>query len=191
MTHRILLSILALMLAACGPKSDAQQKSTPKAPGAYQSNVSLLVSVDQTPSGKEAVPNFSWYNEKGQKVSFREISKGKPVLINFWATWCGPCVKETPDIVELHHELSSKGVVFIGISADLGDDAMELVTSFTKQYKVPYQIIVDNNGDLQTAFGGLRGYPTTFYIDKSGKIVKRLLGLQSKEKFAKEFDAIL
>lgn len=188
MMKLITLLTAAATLTACQTKTQPQQNSQTSSTQ-YKSNVSLVVSSEK--SAADQVPNFTWFNADGKKVSFAEFSKGRPVLINFWATWCGPCVRETPDLVELHNELKDQGALFIGISADLGDDAMELVTEFTARYKVPYQIVVDNNGDLQKAFGGLRGYPTTFYVDKNGKIVKRLLGLQSKQKFADEFKSIL
>jgi thiol-disulfide isomerase/thioredoxin len=181
------LLLLAVTITACQTKNTSNTTST--AP-AYKGNVSLLVSASASASANK-LPDFTWYDAKGKKVSFAEFSKGKPVLVNFWATWCGPCVRETPDLVELHKELASQGALFIGVSADQGDDAMELVNEFTAKYKVPYQVVVDNNGELQRAIGNLRGYPTTFYVDKNGTIVKRLLGLQSKQRFADEFKAIL
>ena len=112
-------------------------------------------------------------------------------MLNFWATWCGPCIKETPDLVELNNEFAPQGALVIGISADLGEDAMELVASFTKEYHMPYQVVIDYQGDLQQAIGGLRGYPTTFFIDKNGIIVKKLIGLQSKGKFTEELKTVL
>jgi thiol-disulfide isomerase/thioredoxin len=135
-------------------------------------------------------PDFTWFDESGKQVSFSEISKGKPVLVNFWATWCAPCVRETPDLVELHNEYTSKGALVIGISTDRDDDALNLVSDFVKEKSVTYPIVIDN-GELEEAFGGLRGYPTTFYIDKDGNIVKKFIGIQTKEKFAGEFDALL
>ncbi|NUN70449.1 MAG: TlpA family protein disulfide reductase [Bacteroidetes bacterium] len=181
------LLLLVVSLTACQTKNPPN--TTSSAP-VYKGNVSLLVSTEpKAPSDR--LPDFTWRDASGKTVSFSEISKGRPVLVNFWATWCGPCVKETPDLVELHRELSKQGALFIGVSADQGDDAMELVTEFTAKFKVPYQIVVDNNGDLQRAIGSLRGYPTTFYLDKNGTIVKRLLGLQPKQRFADEFKPIL
>lgn len=183
------LLLIAATFTACQTKTEPKQSPSNTASSAYKGNVSLLVKAGSPAT--EGIPDFSWYDAAGKEVTFAEFSKGKPVLINFWATWCGPCVRETPDLVELHNELKAQGAIFIGVSADLGDDAMELVTEFTAKYNVPYQIVIDDKGELQQAIGGLRGYPTTFYIDKNGTIVKKLLGLQSKQKFAEEFKAIL
>ncbi len=187
---KILTVILsAFVFAACSGKSpDDQRQASGTAAPAAQDNIALVASVD-APAG-ESAPNFTWRDKDGNTVSFAEVTKGKPVLVNFWATWCGPCIKETPDLVELNEEFSAKGAMVIGISADRGDDAFALVSEFTQKFKVTYPIIIDN-GDIEEAFGGLRGYPTTFYIDKQGKIVKKLIGLQSKQKFSDEFNALL
>lgn len=186
--------IAALTLAVLGLTSCRQTKqeqppsTTPATAAASVANVSVISSSERSAEGM--APNFTWTDANGVQQSFAEISKGKPVLVNFWATWCGPCVKEIPDLIELNEEFTAKGGLIIGISADRDDDALTLVSDFAKEKKMTYQIVIDN-GDLEEAFGGLRGYPTTFYVDKNGKIVKKLIGLQSKEKFAQEFNAIL
>lgn len=182
MTRSLLLLFVALSMAACQTKPSASQTApTP--------TIALVVNAG-TPV-KDGLPNFTWKGADGKEVSFADISKGRPVLVNIWATWCGPCVRETPDLVELHKEFSDKGAVFIGISADEGDDAMDLVKEFAAKFKVPYQLVVDNNGELQRAIGDLRGYPTTIYLDRNGKEVKRLLGMQPKERFAEELKPLL
>ena len=186
MKHLLLLT-LAFLLISCG-KKEAKETSSTTAQQNYKNNVSVLVAL----SGKngQGSPNFTWKDSSGKIVSFAEISKGKPVLVNFWATWCGPCVREIPDLVALNQEYASKGAVILGISADRDADALDLVSGFASEKKMPYQIVIDD-GTLEEAFGGLRGYPTTFYVDKEGKIVKKLVGLQSKETFSKELDALL
>lgn len=182
-----IIIFVSLVGIACQQKTEQQDNR--QSASQHKENVSLITNIEYT--GGESAPNFMWYNEQGKQISFSEFSKGKPVLVNFWATWCGPCIKETPDLVQLNEEYKAQGALFIGVSEDRGDDAMDLVTEFTKEYKVPYQIVIDNKGELQEAFGGVRGYPTTFYIDRNGKIVKKLLGLQTKEKFESEFKNLL
>ncbi|MFZ4622088.1 MAG: TlpA family protein disulfide reductase [Bacteroidota bacterium] len=182
----LLIAALSLALISC--QQQKPQTSITQTASAYKANVSILAGSEKTGEGN--VPNFTWTGADGKVVSFAEVSKGRPVLVNFWATWCGPCVHEIPDLVALNEEYTAKGALIIGISADRDDDALTLVADFAKEKNMKYPIIIDN-GDLEEAFGGLRGYPTTFYIDKNGKIVKKLIGLQSKAKFAEEFNAIL
>ncbi len=183
--------LFALTLLGCSQQDEKQngapQRQAQSSNSNYKENVSLIQSVE-TKDG--LAPNFLFYDETGKQVSFADVANGKPVLINFWATWCGPCIKEMPDLVRLSEEFKAKGGLVIGISVDKDSDVLTLVSDFTKEQNVKYPIVIDN-GDLETAFGGLRGIPTTFYIDKNGKIAKKLVGLQSKEKFASEFDALL
>jgi thiol-disulfide isomerase/thioredoxin len=186
MKYLLIVAIVVLVIG-CEKKQTKETNTENTTP--YKDNVSILLSIEKN-NTEQSVPNFSWTDQNGKKISFTEFSKGKPVLVNFWATWCGPCVHEIPDLVALNEEYIAKGGLVIGISADRDDDALNLVSGFTKEKNVTYPIVIDN-GDLEEAFGGLRGYPTTFYIDKTGKIVKKMIGAQSKETFSKEFDAIL
>ena len=183
------LIIAALIVLFVGCEKKQAKEASVENTVQYKDNVSTLLSVEKN-NVEQAAPNFFWFDKDGKQISFVEFSKGKPVLVNFWATWCVPCVKEMPDLVSLNEEYSAKGALIIGISVDRGGDALNLVSDFTKENNVKYPIVIDN-GDLEKAFGGLRGIPTTFYIDKNGKIVKKMIGAQSKETFAKEFDAIL
>lgn len=185
---QVFTMFFALGLFSCQQENKPQSSTNQPPSSKYIENVSVILSVQKT--DEQRIPDFSWYDHNGKQISFAEFSKGKPVLINFWATWCGPCIAETPDLVALNEEYSEKGALVIGISEDKDADALDLVSQFTKEYKMTYPIVIDN-GDLEEALGGLRGYPTTFLIDKNGKIVKKMLGLQSKEKFTREFNAVL
>lgn len=183
--------LFTLTLLGCSPHDEKQNASPEQQASSSNSNYKMNVSIVQSVETKDGMaPNFVFFDETGKKVTFADVTKGKPVLLNFWATWCGPCIKEMPDLVMLSEEYKAKGGVVIGISVDKDSDVLTLVSDFTKEQNVRYPIVIDN-GDLETAFGGLRGIPTTFYIDKNGKIAKKLIGLQSKEKFASEFDALL
>ena len=184
---RSLALLLTLSLLSCNRPQPSPQNNTPGTASTAQ-NVALIASVSK-PSGT-AAPDFTWKDASGKTVSFAEVSKGKPVLLNVWATWCGPCVKEIPDLIALHQEYAAKGALIIGVSADRGDDALATVSAFVSEKGMSYPVVIDN-GDLEEALGGLRGYPTTFYIDKNGVIVKKLVGLQKKEAFAAELNALL
>lgn len=130
------------------------------------------------------LPSFTLVDNSNKNISFDEFAKDNVVFVNFWATWCGPCVEETPHIVELYHEFKGKNVKFLSISVDEGADAQLLVDEFKIKNNIPFTIILDKDQSIQKAFGGMRGIPTTFVIDKSGKIIEKILGSRSKQDFA-------
>jgi cytochrome c biogenesis protein CcmG/thiol:disulfide interchange protein DsbE len=137
--------------------------------------------------GKPAPP-FTLQDLGGKKVSLSSF-KGKAVLINFWATWCAPCKLETPWLIELRNQYASQGFEVIGISTE-GDDLADSDTAAwardkadiakaVQQMRIPYPILI--NGDsLSQAYGGLDSMPTSFYVDRHGKIVASQLGLTSE-----------
>ncbi|MBW7887833.1 MAG: TlpA family protein disulfide reductase [Bacteroidetes bacterium] len=185
MKKYLILFTFSLFLFGC------ETKDTPQTNGSsaqYSENTSAVISVE--PKSGNQVPNFSWTNEKGEKISLADAAKGKSVLINFWATWCGPCVREIPDLVALNNDIKNDDALIIGISVDRDGDALALVSNFAKEKNMKYQIIIDD-GNLEKAFGGIRGIPTTFFVNKNGEIKKKLVGLQSKETFASELKAVM
>ncbi|MDA0986096.1 MAG: TlpA disulfide reductase family protein [Bacteroidetes bacterium] len=143
----------------------------------------IAFNCNETTSKNSNLPTF-FVTENSKKITFAEFAKDNVVFVNFWATWCAPCIDEIPDIIQLSNEYKNKNVKFLGISIDEGSDAIQLVEEFKTQYKIPYTIIIDKNQEIQKAFGGMRGIPTTFIIAKNGKITDKLLGLRSKEVFA-------
>jgi thiol-disulfide isomerase/thioredoxin len=181
------LFLIALILASgCSKNPNAQASSQlassqqSSAPGRSLSNVSKVISVQKNEG--RMIADFSWTGEKGTKVTFAEFSKDNVVLINFWATWCGPCKRELPDLIALHNEYNGKGVKIIGISVDRDGDVVGIVRDFVAQANLTYTIVIDD-GELEAAFGGIRGIPTSFFVNKNGEIVKKMIGMQSKETF--------
>lgn len=138
--------------------------------------------------GKPA-PDFVLQDVSGKTVALSSF-KGKPLLINFWATWCGPCKIETPWLIELQKEYASKGFEVIGISTegeDLKPDDKEgfdrqkaAIAKFIKEEHMQYPVLV--NGDsLVGPYGGLDAMPTSVYVNPEGKVVAVQLGITSKE----------
>ena len=113
--------------------------------------------------------------------------KGKVVIVNFWATWCGPCKVEIPDFVRLYAEYKDKGLVIVGISID---DSPEQLQAFMKEYKMNYPVL-QMTPDVETAFGPFYGYPTSFFIARDGTICVKHLGPATKEQFEREIKALL
>ena len=116
--------------------------------------------------------------------------RGKVVLLNFWATWCAPCVKEIPDMIDVQKMFQDKGVQFIGASVDL--EGFKDVRPFLDkhQFKLNYPIIIADHPMLN-AYKNPAFLPTTFIIDRKGIIRKETVGVLSREKLASLLDEIL
>jgi cytochrome c biogenesis protein CcmG/thiol:disulfide interchange protein DsbE len=115
--------------------------------------------------------------------------KGKVILLNFWATWCGPCKAEIPGFVELQKEYGDKGLVVVGYSVD---DEAPKAKAFATEYKMNYPILLGlGREDIQDAFGPIWGIPASFIISKDGKVCKKHLGIAPKAVFEKEIKALL
>jgi cytochrome c biogenesis protein CcmG/thiol:disulfide interchange protein DsbE len=132
-------------------------------------------------------PNFSLPDLEGETVKFSDF-KGKVVLVDFWATWCGPCKLEVPHLVDLYANYNDQGFEIIGIALDNG--GADVVAPFVRDNGVNYPIVIGNR-EVAMAFGGLTAIPTAFLIDKSGNIVKKYVGYQEKAVFEEEIKKLL
>lgn len=101
---------------------------------------------------------------------------GKVLLVNLWATWCGPCRMETPALVQLHKEFQSRGVELIGLSTEDPDASAQRVAEFMREYDVDYQIGWATREVAQTLMQGRTSIPQSFIIARDGRIVKRFIG---------------
>ncbi len=124
-------------------------------------------------------PDFELENFAGGKARLSDY-RGKVVLLNFWATWCPPCLKEIPDFVELYRELEDDGLVILGVSLD--GNPRQVLPRFIKKYQVNYPILLGDNR-VARDYGGITGIPTTFLIDREGKIRQRYVGLRPRNVF--------
>lgn len=140
-----------------------------------------------TPLMNRPAPDFTLEDIHGNKVSLSSY-KGKAVLLNFWATWCGPCKIETPWIIALRNKYASQGFEVLGISADdldLGDKAKlkeekQEIAQFAQQMHIPYPVLL-NADSISKPYGGLDDLPTSFYIDRNGTIVAAQVGITSQD----------
>ena len=103
---------------------------------------------------------------------------GKVLLVNLWATWCGPCRIETPELVKLHKEYQSRGVEMIGLSTEDPAASAESVSDFIREYKVDYQIGWAKPEVAQTLMQGRGSIPQSFVIARDGRIVRRFIGFR-------------
>ena len=142
-------AITLLFLVGCGKHE--QPRSSVQPAVSVSGNVAEVIGVEKR---GDKVPNFSWKDGAGNTLHFDAV-RGKVTLVNFWATWCGPCKRELPDLVALSTELSSRGIKVIGVSTDRGSNAVEDVRSFVKDNGIPYQVVVSTE-ELEQAFGSVR-----------------------------------
>jgi thiol-disulfide isomerase/thioredoxin len=127
--------------------------------------------------GKPA-PAFTLTTLDGKKVSLSDY-KGRAVLVNFWATWCGPCKVEMPWFEELRRQYAGQGFEILGLADDV-DAGKEAIAKVVTKTGVTYPILL-TDGKVQTAYGGLDVLPMSFYVDKAGKVVVETAGLGSKD----------
>lgn len=118
-------------------------------------------------------PDVTFIDLKGQKVSTQSL-RGKVVMVNFWATSCVTCVKEMPQMVETYNKYKGQGLEFVAVAMQY--DPANYVINFTETRKLPFTVALDSGGDIARSFGDVSLTPTTFVIDKNGKIIKRYVG---------------
>jgi len=155
-------------------------------------NLSGTAMVYNSPLDGKPAPAFTLPDVNGKTVSLSSY-RGKAVLINFWATWCGPCQIETPWLVQLRNKYAPQGFEVIGIDAE-GDDVKpsdkaawdkdkSAVEKFVQQEKIPYPVLMGGDG-IANPYGGVDNLPTSFYVNRKGVVVAAQMGLTSESDMA-------
>jgi len=138
-------------------------------------------------SKRKHAPDFALKDANGKVVRLADY-QGKVVLLDFWATWCGPCVIEIPWFTEFERKYKDRGFEVVGVSMD--DDGWKAITPFVAKRKMNYRVVLgdDKTGDQ---YGGLEALPTTFVIDRYGRIASVHVGLASKKDFEDAIEKLL
>jgi thiol-disulfide isomerase/thioredoxin len=164
---------LLLGLTACGPKKE----DAPPAP---------KVSAADLPALGDA-PKWQLKDLEGKLVSSEQL-KGKVVVVDFWGTWCAPCRAEIPGYIAMQRKYGKDGLAIVGVTVNDPDPAA--VKVFAAKNGMNY-LIVTGDEDIQKAFGGLEAVPTTFLIDRTGKIRHRKIGVEEHKSYEQKVIAIL
>lgn len=151
-----------------------------------QGNAKNEFSSKSSAEKKEPAPNFTLVLLDGKNFHLSDY-KGKPVLINFFASWCLPCREEMPALEKIAHEYKPKGVIFLGIAID---DTEEKMKDFVARYGVTFPVGLDKTAAIQKSFG-IYGIPTTYFINKQGAINYSHSGSVTEELLQHELDKLL
>ena len=134
-----------------------------------------------------AVPPLELTDLDGHPVSLAAL-KGKVVIIDFWATWCPPCVGEMPDMNRLYKELKDKNFTVVGISMDTGSERP--VKALADKMGIAYPILMGSN-NIAKQFGEIIGIPVSFLVDRQGKVIKRYDGPRGYNVFLEDIEEVL
>ena len=135
----------------------------------------LLLAASSVLAKDHAAGDFVFMDMKGQAQRLSDY-RGKWVLVNFWATWCPPCLREVPDLIALHEAHKDKDLVVIGVALD---STKEAVQRFVAKHKVTYPVAVSDYKQAAQV-GAVEGLPTTYLFDPSGKAVVSHTGILTR-----------
>jgi len=136
---------------------------------------------------RHPAPEFALKDANG-KTERLEDYKGKVILLDFFATWCGPCKIEIPWFMEMERKNKDRGFAVLGVSMD--DEGWDIVKPFLAELGVNYRVVIGNDSTAQL-YGGVDALPTTFLIDRNGKIASVHIGLASKKVFEDGIEQLL
>lgn len=148
--------------------------------------LTAVVALCLTGCSRQTAPNVAFLDIKGSTINLQKL-QGKVVVVNFWATSCTTCVGEMPDMIKTYDKYHAQGLEFVAVA--MSYDAPNYVLNFTETRQLPFQVALDVDGKLANAFGDVKMTPTTFVIDKQGRIVKKYVGAPEFYEFHRLLEA--
>lgn len=135
--------------------------------------IALLAGLWLVLSNPDRAPQVSFSTLDGKTLPLAEL-QGKVVLVNFWATSCPGCIKEMPNIAKTYHDYHAQGFEVVAVA--MSDDPPSQVLNYARRNALPFTVALDADGGAAQAFGNVQVTPTSFLIDRQGKIVQRTIG---------------
>ena len=132
-------------------------------------------------------PAFTLSDLNGKAVNLSDF-QGKVIILDFWATWCPPCREEIPHFIALYNKHKDKGLVVLGVALD--NEGAAAVRPFAQAHGINYPLVIGDQKVTQ-AYGGIRGIPTTFVIDRKGRIVQKYIGYRDEQVFESAIQPLL
>lgn len=170
----ILMAILICGLTACNsidPPSPGPKASGPKTP---VSSAPPNTSLPMPPLNGGSLNNLGWTSDGGQRNVFSEF-KGKVLVLDFYATWCAPCRRSVPHLIELQKKFADQGLQVIGLNVGGPDDLKE-VPAFAQEFGIQYTLAVPDDELISFLLGDNDAIPQTFIFDRQGQLAERLIG---------------
>ena len=162
-------AVLALVLVSCSKSSKESEANI------------------KPESNRRKAPNFSLKDANGDTVNLVDY-RGKVVLVNFWATWCGPCKYEMPWFVEFEQKYKDRDFAVLGVSMD--DDGWKSVKPYITEHKINYRVMIGSEV-ISQQFGDIDSLPTSFILDRQGRIAATHVGLVDKRDYQNEILKLL
>lgn len=184
----ILTLSLALLLTACG--SGKEEKAD--AGSSKSSEGSKASDTSSSSASKKIFGTFESETLEGEAVSDEIFSKADLTMVNIWGTFCGPCIREMPDLGELSREYADKGVQIVGLVSDVGKAKDEKAEEIVSTTKADYTHIIASQDLMTGILGSVNVVPTTIFVDKEGNQVGDVYsGARDKDEWAGIIDELL
>lgn len=159
----------------------------PALPAPPRSSAGITTAIGRTPSVGDEAPDFTLKNLDGEEVSLSDF-KGQPVLINFWATWCGPCRIEMPIIEAMYQKYGDEGFVVLAVDVQ---ESITVVQSFVDSMGLTFPILLDLKGDVADGPYRIRAFPTSYFVGRDGKLTAVHRGMMTEQIMQTYLDKVL
>ena len=173
----LLAAALSLGVAGCGAADPVSENSGgPAAAGLPDATVRGVDNKNRGMEEGQLAPDFVMKAQDGTKTRLSDW-RGRPVVVNFWATWCAPCKAEMPEFVAAYEKHQADGLVILGVNAQ---ESAQQAAAFVEKFGMRFPVTLDSRGEVQNLYL-VRGLPTTIFIDREGVVSARWAGLLTPE----------